>query len=289
MTVADWARRATTALADAGWQPEGARRDIAVLARHLLGWDTATWLTHQRDDVPPHVVLALDALIIRRSTGEPVAYLTGEREFYGRTFVVSPAVLIPRPETELLVERALAAIDARARAQANVTVVDIGTGSGCIAVTLAAERPSVRIVATDTSGEALAAAAANAARLGVDGRIRFVHAALTGGTEAADVIVSNPPYVPARDRDSLIRDVRDFEPHTALFGGDDGLEVIGALVPEATSVLAHGGTLLLEIGADQASAVGDLLSAAGLTAVRTWPDLAGIPRVAEATKRDGSV
>jgi release factor glutamine methyltransferase len=289
MTVAECARSAVAVLVAAGAAREDARRDVAVLVRHLLGWDVADWLVRQQD-AAPEALAALESLVARRATGEPVAYLTGTREFYGRAFIVTPDVLIPRPETELLVERALATIDvvdgARARTR---TVIDIGTGSGCIAVTLAAERPSLRIVATDTSDAALAVAAANASRHRVADRVALRAGALTAGTSAADLIVSNPPYVGQAEREALMRDVREFEPASALFAGGDGLDVIRDLVPEAAAVLRPGGALLIEIGAGQADQVGALLSAAGFEAVRVQHDLAGLPRVVEGHRPDSSV
>lgn len=285
MTVAECARRATSVLLDAGWQPEDARRDVAVLARHLLGWDAAAWLTRQREPVSDAVAAPLLQLVARRMQGEPVAYLTGEREFYGRLFRVSSAVLIPRPETELLVERALAAIDARG----DISVVDVGTGSGCIAVTVALERPGVQVLATDVSRDALEVAQANAARLGAGQRVRFVHSTLTGPADAVDVIVSNPPYIPERDRDRVMRDVRDFEPVGALFGGDDGLSVIRRLVGRARGTLRPDGAILMEVGAGQAAAVLELLDAAGFVGLRTTSDLAGIARVVEGVRAPAPV
>lgn len=287
MTVAECARRATSMMLDAGWQLEDARRDVAVLARHLLGWDAAAWLTGQRDPVSDAVAHELDRLVARRARGEPVAYLTGDREFYGRPFRVSPAVLIPRPETELLVERALAAIDARR--DGNISVVDVGTGSGCIAVTIALERPAAQVLATDVSRDALEVARANAARLGAVQRVRFTHDTLTGPADAVDVIVSNPPYIAERDREFVMRDVRDFEPSGALFAGIDGLDVIRKLINRAAVALRPGGSLLMEIGAGQAAAVLELMERAGFEDLRTTSDLAGIARVVEGTREAAPV
>jgi release factor glutamine methyltransferase len=287
MTVAECARRATSMMLDAGWQLEDARRDVAVLARHLLGWDAAAWLTGQRDPVSDAVAHELDRLVARRARGEPVAYLTGDREFYGRPFRVSPAVLIPRPETEMLVERALAAIDARR--DGNISVVDVGTGSGCIAVTLALERPAAQVLATDVSRDALEVARANAARLGAVQRVRFTHDTLTGPADAVDVIVSNPPYIAERDREFVMRDVRDFEPSGALFAGIDGLDVIRKLINRAAVALRPGGSLLMEIGAGQAAAVLELMERAGFEDLRTTSDLAGIARVVEGTREAAPV
>lgn len=287
MTVAECARRATSMMLDAGWQLEDARRDVAVLARHLLGWDAAAWLTGQRDPVSDAVAHELDRLVARRARGEPVAYLTGDREFYGRPFRVSPAVLIPRPETEMLVERALAAIDARR--DGTISVVDVGTGSGCIAVTIALERPAAQVLATDVSRDALEVARANAARLGAVQRVRFTHDTLTGPADAVDVIVSNPPYIAERDREFVMRDVRDFEPSGALFAGIDGLDVIRKLINRAAVALRPGGSLLMEIGAGQAAAVLELMERAGFEDLRTTSDLAGIARVVEGTREAAPV
>ncbi len=276
MTVADVTRHAVAALVKAGHPHADARRDVAVLARHLLEWDTAAWLTRQRDEAPPDLAARLDPLVSRRAVGEPVAYLCGAREFYGRTFSVTRDVLIPRPETELLCERVLSLMAARPAPSPSPVIVDVGTGSGCIAVTLAAERPDISAIATDTSAAALAIAAANATRHGVAGRIRFV-------------VVSNPPYIPEGDRAGLMRDVRDFEPAAALFAGEDGLEVIRALIPEAWTALRAGGVLVLEIGSGQADAVVSLMAEAGFIAIRTTRDLAGIARTVEGVRRPASV
>ncbi|ODS53552.1 MAG: protein-(glutamine-N5) methyltransferase, release factor-specific [Acidobacteria bacterium SCN 69-37] len=281
MTIAACVHRAVAVLVDAGFAPDAARIDVAVLGRHLLGWDTAAWLTRQRDDAPAAWGEALMPLVVRRASGEPVAYLTGTREFYGRAFTVTPDVLIPRPETEQIVDLALVRIGETAAADAPVTVVDVGTGSGCLAVTLAAERPHLRVIATDTSTAALHVAAGNAARHDVADRVAYTHGSLTAGTAGARLIVSNPPYIPLTDRDRLMRDVRDFEPATALFGGADGLDVIRALAPDAFRALGGGGTLLIEVGAGQASAVGRLLADNGFTGLATHADLAGIPRIVE--------
>lgn len=289
MTVADVTRHAVAALVKAGFPQADARRDVAVLARHLLEWDTAAWLTRQRDEAPPDLAARLDPLVSRRGLGEPVAYLCGAREFYGRTFSVTRDVLIPRPETELLCERVLSLMAARPAASPSPVIVDVGTGSGCIAVTLAAERPDISAIATDTSAVALAIAAANATRHGVAGRIRFVEGALTAEASDVDVVVSNPPYIPEGDRAGLMRDVRDFEPASALFAGEDGLEVIRALIPDAWRALRAGGVLVLEIGSGQADAVVSLMAEAGFIAIRTTRDLAGIPRTVEGVRRPASV
>lgn len=281
-TFASTADDATSRLVSGGHDPAGARRDVAILARHLLRWDAARWLTHQHVIAPDDFPLALSTLVERRLAHEPVAYIVGEREFYGRPFRVSRAVLIPRPETEDVVDAALEALGAPGLASHPdpPRVLDVGTGSGCIAITIALEAPAADVEATDVSSEALALARENATRLGVADAVRFHEASLTGeGSGDFDLVVSNPPYVPLRDRSTLSRDVRDFEPALALFGGSDGLDLIRALLPEAACALRPGGRLIMEIGQGQAAAVESLVRLAGLQWLGARPDLAGIPRV----------
>jgi release factor glutamine methyltransferase len=278
MTLAQCARDAAATLAAAGFEIDEARRDVAVIGRALLGWDEARWLVAQSQPVPSDFPARLAPFVARRAAREPVAYLLGQREFYGRSFVVSPAVLIPRPETEGLVEAALGLLAADNARPARV--LDIGTGSGCLAVTVALERPDVEVIATDVSRDALTIARANAARHGVDARVDFRDAAFAGDlVDAADLIVTNPPYVAERERDALSPDVRDYEPSLALFGGNDGLDVIRALVPHAARALRRGGWLVMEIGQGQAAAIEDIVRHAGFDWLGTRNDLAGIPRV----------
>jgi release factor glutamine methyltransferase len=279
MTLAQCVRDAAAALVAAGFDGDEARRDVAVIGRALVGWDEARWLVAQSQLVPSDFPARLAPLVARRAAHEPVAYLLGQREFYGRLFAVSPDVLIPRPETEGLVDAALESLAASGAQPPHV--LDIGTGSGCLAVTLACERPDATFVATDLSREALAMARANAARHRVDARIDFREAGFTSDlVDAIDLIVTNPPYVSARDRDTLSPDVRDYEPPLALFGGgDDGLDVIRALVPHAARALRHGGWLVMEIGQGQASEVEAIVRHASLDWHGARPDLAGIPRV----------
>jgi release factor glutamine methyltransferase len=269
-------------LAGAGFTAAESRTDAGVLARAILGWTTAQWLAHVQDIAPPGFATELNAAIARRARHEPVAYITGQREFYGRDFRVTPDVLIPRPETELLVDAALKLFrQPSAVSRQPARIIDIGTGSGCIAVTLAAERPNAIIVATDISAAAIAVARGNAARHQVDGRITFVEGSLFAGlTGGWDLVVSNPPYVSENDRETLAPDVREFEPGLALFGGDDGLDVIRELVPAAAQALNPGGSLLMEIGAGQADEVKKIVEQAGLVDIRFLADLQDIPRVA---------
>jgi release factor glutamine methyltransferase len=283
MTLAQCARDAAATLAAASFEIDEARRDVAIIGRALLGWDEARWLVAQSQPAPSDFPARLAPLVARRAAREPVAYLLGKREFYGRSFIVSPAVLIPRPETEGLVEAALdllAASDAK-----SPHVLDIGTGSGCLAVTIALERPDVAVIATDVSRDALAIARANAARHGVDARVEFRETAFAGDlVDAVDLIVTNPPYVAGRDRDALSSDVRGYEPSLALFGGDNGLDVIRALVPHAARALRRSGWLVMEIGQGQAAAIEDIVRHAGFDWHGTRNDLAGIPRVVVACR-----
>lgn len=209
-----------------------------------------------------------------------MAYIYAGQEFYGRMFEVTPAVLIPRPETEIIVEAALSILPDRARAR----VADIGTGSGCLAITIACERPLARIVATDISGDAIEIAQRNVMRHGVETKVALAAGDLlpeyvTEQQAGFDLIVSNPPYIPEGDRPSLPPEVLDYEPPEALFGGPDGLEVIRRLVPMSAEHLTPGGHLIFEIGINQDVAVTQLISAAPrLRMVGLRNDLQGIPR-----------
>jgi release factor glutamine methyltransferase len=264
-----------------------ARRDVEVLARHVLGWDRATLLLRRDEPAPGTFESGLATLVSRRAVREPVAYITGTREFWGLDFEVTPAVLIPRPETELVVERALAALDSETSATLPAAVVvDVGTGSGCLAVALARERPALTVVATDVSGEALAIARRNAVRHGVATRVHLVRGDLLTAfahRPLADLIVSNPPYVPDESPD-VAADVRATEPPGALFSGPDGLDHIERLVAAALAVVRPGGHLIFELGSGQAKAVRALMVACGWLDVELWPDLQGIPRVAVARR-----
>lgn len=249
--------------------------DARVLLQSVLGVTHAFLATH-----PGHAVAGdqLDrylALVARRAAGEPVAYLTGGREFFSLDFKVTPAVLIPRPETELLVELALERIPQ----QAPRRVLDLGTGSGCVAISIARHRPRARIMATDSTPDAIAIAAENARTLGVH-NIEFARgdwfAAIDG--ERYDVIVSNPPYIAQDDPHLRQGDLR-FEPRNALAAGPDGLDCIRLIVTQANNHLESGGWLMFEHGYDQAGRCRALLDAAGFAEVFSRRDLAGIERV----------
>ncbi len=274
-TVAGLLDDATARIAAAlGLERREARLEARVLA--AFAWDVApAWLIAHDTDAPTAAQAAhFETLLARRLAGEPVAYLTGCREFYGRPFQVSPDVLIPRPDTELLVELALARVPPEQAAD----VLDLGTGSGCIAITLALERPRARVTAADRSTAALTVARRNAASL--DAPVEFLNSDWFGALAGRrfDLIVSNPPYIPAADPHLSRGDVR-FEPLTALASGMDGLDDLRRLIAETRAHLRPGGTLLLEHGHDQAAAVRALLQAHGFAQPQSWRDLAGIERV----------
>lgn len=276
MTLRDHVTAARARLVAAGIDPAEASRDAVLLGRHVLAWDAAAWLTREIDPAPPGFEASFAGLVERRAAREPVAYIRGVQEFWGREFLVTPAVLIPRPESELIIESALAYIgETHGRA-----VCDIGTGSGCLAITLAAERPAARIVATDVSEAALGVARANATRLGVSDRIAFRAGAYLAGAEGPfDMIVSNPPYVTEREYATLAPEVRAFEPTAAFTAGPDGLRDIRHIVSLSAGALAPGGVLIMEIGHDQAEAVRSLVAPANpLRLVDIRRDLQGIPR-----------
>ncbi|WP_123042319.1 peptide chain release factor N(5)-glutamine methyltransferase [Cohnella candidum] len=269
---------------------EEAAADAELLLLHLLGKSKAELLRDWREPWPAGAGLdaAWEELLRRRGSGEPVQYVTGEQYFYGRRFEVGPQVLIPRPETELLAEAVLLEADRQwpAGSGAVPRVLDVGTGSGALSVTLAAERPTWRVTASDLSADALGMAKRNAAALlGAEERIRFVQGDLLepfmaeAGGEPIDVLVSNPPYIASGEMPDLQREVRDFEPHLALDGGDDGLtpyrrmaEQLGRL-PQLPQIVAW------EVGAGQAEDVAALLrEAADWERIRFVVDYAGINR-----------
>ncbi|HEY5929444.1 MAG TPA: peptide chain release factor N(5)-glutamine methyltransferase [Burkholderiales bacterium] len=252
-----------------------ATREAQVLLGHSLGVSRA-WLTAHRDDSADSTLTTRFRMLLKqRSVGQPVAYLTGMREFYGREFRVTPDVLIPRPDTETLVEAALA----RLAPKTTLELLDLGTGSGCIAITLSLERPSTSITAVDISQSALRVARENAQALGA--RIEFLQGVWFGplGGRQFDLVVSNPPYIAADDPHLQRGDLR-FEPAMALAAGMDGLDEIRRIVSGAAAYLKPGGWLLFEHGHDQAGACRDLLDSAGFGKLVSLPDLAGIPRVA---------
>ena len=268
----------TIAAALAAARPKLAAGEARLLLGHVLNKSTAWLIAHDDEALDEDALLRFASLVARRAGGEPVAYLVGQREFFGRAFAVSAAVLIPRPETELLVELALAKVgDGDTAAQAT-RVLDLGTGSGCIAITLALEQAALQVTAIDASAAALAVAKTNAERLGATLRLLRSDwfAALAG--EQFDLIVANPPYIAAADSHLAAGDLRH-EPAAALASGADGLADLRRIIAEAPPHLAPGGRLLLEHGYDQAEAVRDLLEQAGLIDIEQHHDLAGIVRV----------
>ena len=266
-------------LVAAGIDKHDVALDAEVLARHALGWDRTRYLTRARDPVPPRFDEHFDPLVERRCRREPVAQITGSREFWGLDFAVTADVLIPRPESELLVETALALLVDRT---APWDVADVGTGSGCLAVALARELRCARVTATDLSSAALAVGRRNATRHGVADRISFHDTrGLDGRPGPYDLVVSNPPYVPAPEMVRLDPEIARYEPASALCGGPDGLDPARELVLTAEFWLRAGGWLLMEIGAGQDAAVTAVVArqhTLSLVEIRT--DLQGIPRTA---------
>ncbi|WP_353192798.1 peptide chain release factor N(5)-glutamine methyltransferase [Pandoraea pnomenusa] len=248
-----------------------------ILLSHVLGWSRTQLITRDREPLAPDTVAVYRTLHARRVAGEPIAYLTGTREFFGLTLTVSPSVLIPRPETELLVELALARIEGRQSPR----VLDLGTGSGAIALAIAHSRPDAQVTALDRSTDALAVAQANARQLGLDGRVQFIESdwydALPPQTPPFDLIVSNPPYIVSGDEHLSQGDLR-FEPVDALTDHADGLAALRVIVAGAPSRLLTDSWLLCEHGYHQAADVRALCVAAGLADVFSERDLADIER-----------
>jgi release factor glutamine methyltransferase len=258
---------------------ESARLDADLLVAHVLGVPRVNLYMDLDRPLEPTELASIRGLVPRRRAREPIAYILGRREFYGRSFAVGPAVLVPRPETELLVERTLEALG-----QGPSRVLDLCTGSGCVAATLAAERESISVVATDVSEEAAKIARDNVESLGVAARVDVRVGDLYAPVDAEspfDAIVANPPYVTEEEMKGLAADVRDHEPHLALVAGTDGLDVIRRIIDGAFGHLAAGGLLAIEVGAGQGEHVAELLREAGFAEVAVVPDLAGTGRVVE--------
>ncbi len=256
-------------------QQATSRMEARVLLREVLNQSDAWLLAHDDELLTADQAQQYVALVVRRVAGEPIAYITGRREFYGREFKVTEAVLIPRPETELLVELALQRLPAGAPAR----VLDLGAGSGCIGITIAAERPQVQVTLVDASEAALEIARANAAQwASANSTLLFSDWYSAVAAEHYHLIVANPPYVAEGDAHLQQGDLR-FEPLSALAPGVDGLSDLHRIIAQAPQHLRTGGWLLLEHGFDQAVACAWLLEAAGFEDVFNAPDLAGIPRV----------
>jgi release factor glutamine methyltransferase len=253
-------------------------RDADVLLGDLLGKPFSWIIAHEDEDVTPAISDALDALMQRRLRREPLQYIRGRTEFYGREFLVDERVLIPRPETEHLVEEAIARIARGGRA------LDIGTGSGCVAISIALERPDLTVFGSDLSDAALAVASKNARRLDAPLRLFGSNVCEAIGARARfHAIASNPPYIPAREMADLQAEVRDHEPEIALTPGKSGLEVVERILERAAGLLEPEGIILLEIGYSQSDAVARLAGAGGWSCAFR-DDLQGIPRVAVLSK-----
>ena len=274
-SIAEALRRASQALDRAGVAE--ARREASSLLSHLLGKDRTFLISHAEQQLSDSDVRKLADAIARRAAGEPSQYITGVQDFYGRSFRVTRDVLIPRPETELLIEAALELI------KANASICDVGTGSGCIAVTLLCERADARAVALDVSEAALRIARENAREQSVEDRIELMVSdcfdELDATKQQFDLIVTNPPYVAAAALPGLQREVRDYEPLVALSPGSDGLSVIRRLLTDAPAFIRDHGHLVMEIGFDQGEAVSELVNPALWTLKHILPDLQGIPRM----------
>jgi release factor glutamine methyltransferase len=272
--VADARRR----LRAAGIPPDEAALDARLLAQHVLGWDAARLMTHGDEAVSPQFQQEFERLVVRRQAREPLAYITGQREFWNVAIEVSPSVLIPRPETELLIEAALEQFD---RGQP-IRVLDVCTGSGCLAVCLGREFARASLVASDISEDALAVARRNLARHGLHTRVECVRADLLSGIAGPfDLIVANPPYVPTVDARTLQPEVREFEPPSALFAGEDGLQIVRRLVKDAPGALGPEGVLIFEFGAGQDRGVERAVAAVpGLRLLELKRDLQDLPRAA---------
>ena len=274
-------REGARRLSEAG--VENAALDAALIVAETLGVDRLAVHTNRDRCLNADELGRIREMLDRRVAREPLAYILGRREFYGLDFEVTPDVLIPRPETELLVERAIAWIDRRGEGSSEPLIADIGTGSGAIAVAAAHERPQSQWIATDISEAALAVARRNAKRHGVDDRIEFRQGSLLEPIdEKLNAICCNPPYVAERDRETLALEVVDYEPGGALFAGPDGLDCIRALIEESPHHLRSGGCLMIECGINQSGAIASLLErSASWCEATVHKDLAGIDRVIE--------
>ena len=285
-TVGEAVREAAARLRVSG--SRSPRLDAELLLAAALGVERTGLLRAPERELTADEARRLEGYVARREAHEPVAYIRGRRAFRTLELEVSPAVLIPRPETETLVDVALevlAAVPVRAdgAAEYEPRVLDVGSGSGCIALALAAEDPFVRVTAVDVDEAAADVARRNAARLGLGGRVEVLVSDLLAGLAPDawfDLVVSNPPYVPAGEYEALEINVRGYEPRLALHGGTDGLDVYRRLLPQAACALLPGGTLAVEVGAGESEAVAELFAATGMyEPARVRADLAGIPRV----------
>jgi release factor glutamine methyltransferase len=275
----DIARRLRTAAIDT---PD---LDARLLVGHALGLDHAGLARASGRALTAEEIAHIEALVARRLAREPVARITGVKEFWGLQLRLAPAVLVPRPETETVVEQALAALDRGGSRERPLRIADLGTGSGAIMLALLSELPHAFAIGTDRDRAALALARGNATRLGFDARAAFVACdfgqALAGGL---DLLVTNPPYVKSGDIAGLEADVRDYDPHAALDGGPDGLAAYRAIAADASALANPNAHLIAEIGAGQSDAVVSIFAAAGFDRIAVAPDLAGVPRAVSARR-----
>jgi release factor glutamine methyltransferase len=250
----------------------------------VLGWQRADLVTHAAEAVPPGAAELFRTAVGERARRRPLQHLTGVQAFWRHDFIVTPDVLIPRPETELLVEAGLDLL----RGVSTPVIVDVGSGSGCVALSLAAERPDAEVHATDISEAALRVARGNAARLRLDGRVAFHHGDLLAPVRhlagRVDLVVSNPPYVPADELPGLAPEVRDHDPRSALVPPEGVLPLYRRLLFEVAAILAPAGRVAVEVGSGQAGEIAEIARTAGLQVARTLPDLQGIARVVVASR-----
>jgi release factor glutamine methyltransferase len=286
VNVADTLRTAARRLRVSG--SRSPRLDAELLLAAALECDRLALFRAPERELSTEEAERFCSFLRRREAAEPVAYIRGIRTFRALDLEVDPAVLIPRPETETLVEVALELLAGQSSSDRELLVLDVGTGSGCIALALAAENPFLHVIATDVSEEALAVARRNAARHGLERRVDFVPGDLFRGLPEDlrfDLIVSNPPYIPAEEYERLERNVREYEPRLALYGGPDGLDAYRALIPAAARCLRPGGGLAVEVGKGEAEAVARLFRATdAFGLIQSCADLAGIPRVVHARR-----
>ena len=259
---------------------DSAELDARILTGHVLGLDLTGMITAAQRQLTPDESARLEDFARRRLAGEPVARIVGEKEFWGLPLHLAPATLVPRPDTETVVELALELVRAGGELDRRLRIADLGTGTGAILLALLSELPAATGIGTDISEAALQTAAANAARAGLSERTTFIACDYASGLSGPfDLIVSNPPYIRSADIGSLAPEVRNHDPLAALDGGADGLDAYRALVPQAAGLLAPGGALVVEAGAGQSGQIQALMVAAGLTpAASPKADLAGIPR-----------
>lgn len=263
-----------------------ARMNGETLMMFTLGCDRAYLYAHPERELTADEQARFDEVVAKRASGYPSQYITGHQEFWGLDLIVNPSVLIPRPETEHIVEVVTEIVKRERPTSAKVKVVDVGTGSGAIALALAKELSEAEIVATDVSSEALEVAKLNAARLELASRIRFLQSDVLDAVTRSgtfDFVVSNPPYVALSEADKVQDVVKKYEPKVAVFAGENGMDVIRKLIPQAHQALGAGGYLVMEIGFSMSEAVMKMMS--GFEEVRAVPDLAGIPRVVVGTKK----